>query len=102
MLAAQDDLSSAAACARSSPRSTSTQRRIGHKWTATKTLSEIIGVEPSRPPPDAPVGIEPAPMEIILAWSLSCARYHGAVQRLYADPFFQKPEHQAAARHSEL
>ena len=37
-------------------------------------------------------------MEIILAWSLSCAQYHGAVQRLYADPFFQKPEHQEQRR----
>ena len=37
-------------------------------------------------------------MEIILAWSLSCAQYHGAVQRLYAEPFFQQPEHQEQRR----
>ena len=31
-------------------------------------------------------------MEFILAWTLSCSQYHGAVDRLYADPFFAKPE----------
>ena len=29
---------------------------------------------------------------VLLAWSLSCPQYHGAIDRLYADPFFQKPE----------
>ena len=29
---------------------------------------------------------------VLLAWSLSCSQYHGAIDRLYADPFFQKPE----------
>ena len=37
-------------------------------------------------------GIEPTPMEILLAWTLSCSQYHGAVNRLYADPFFEKRE----------
>lgn len=31
-------------------------------------------------------------IEVLLAWSLSCSQYHGAIERLYADPFFQKPE----------
>ena len=33
-------------------------------------------------------------IEILLAWSLSCSQYHGAIERLYADPFFQQPEQQ--------
>jgi hypothetical protein len=32
-------------------------------------------------------------MEILLAWMMSCPQYHGAIQRLYADPYFQKPAH---------
>ena len=31
---------------------------------------------------------------VLLAWSLSCSQYHGAIKRLYADPFFAKPENQ--------
>lgn len=33
-------------------------------------------------------------MELLLAWSLSCSQYHGAIERLYADSFFQQPEQQ--------
>ena len=32
-------------------------------------------------------------MELLLAWSLSCSQYHGAIERLYADSFFQQPQH---------
>ena len=32
-------------------------------------------------------------MELLLAWTLSCGQYQGAIERLYADPFFQQPEH---------
>lgn len=32
-------------------------------------------------------------MEFFLAWSLSCAQYYGAVERLYADPYFQQPRY---------
>ena len=32
-------------------------------------------------------------MEFLLAWTLNCSQYHGAIQRLYADPYFQKPAH---------
>ena len=32
-------------------------------------------------------------MEILLAWSLSCTQYYGAVERLYADPYFQQPQY---------
>ena len=31
-------------------------------------------------------------IEVLLAWSLSCSQYRGAIDRLYADPFFQKPK----------
>ena len=31
-------------------------------------------------------------MELLLAWMMSCSQYHGAIERLYADPFFQRPE----------
>ena len=31
-------------------------------------------------------------MEFLLTWTLSCSQYHGAIERLYADPFFQRPE----------
>lgn len=32
-------------------------------------------------------------MGILLAWTLTCSQYHGAIKRLYADPFFKEPEH---------
>ena len=32
-------------------------------------------------------------MEFLLAWTLTCTQYNDAVQRLYADPYFQQPEH---------
>jgi len=33
-------------------------------------------------------------MELLLAWMMNCSQYHGAIERLYADPFFQQPEQQ--------
>lgn len=48
VLAAQDDLRTAAALRPELAQVyVDTEARIGHKWTATKTLSEIIGLEPS-------------------------------------------------------
>lgn len=35
---------------------------------------------------------------VLLAWTLSCAQYQGAVQRLYADPFFNKPDNHQERR----
>jgi hypothetical protein len=35
---------------------------------------------------------------VILAWTLSCAEYHGAVERLYQDPYFQQPEYREERR----
>ena len=32
-------------------------------------------------------------ISFVLAWTLSCAQYHNAVQRLYADPFFKQPQY---------
>lgn len=32
-------------------------------------------------------------MEFLLAWSLTCVQYHDAVDRLYADPYFQQPQY---------
>ena len=37
-------------------------------------------------------------MSYLLAWTMSCAHYHGAVQRLYQNPFFAKPENQEARK----
>ena len=31
-------------------------------------------------------------MDLLLAWMMSCSQYHEAIDRLYANPFFQKPE----------
>ena len=33
-------------------------------------------------------------MSFILAWIMSCSQYHGAVERLYENPFFELPENQ--------
>ncbi|MFZ8903638.1 MAG: hypothetical protein ACO20I_06870 [bacterium] len=33
-------------------------------------------------------------MTIVLAWIMSCSQYHGAIERLYDDPFYKMPEHQ--------
>ena len=30
---------------------------------------------------------------IILAWMMSCSQYHAAINRLYSDPYFQKPQY---------
>ena len=31
-------------------------------------------------------------MMYLLAWMMSCSQYHGAIERLYDNPFFAKPE----------
>jgi len=31
-------------------------------------------------------------MSYLLAWMMSCSQYHGAIERLYENPFFAKPE----------
>jgi len=33
-------------------------------------------------------------MSLLLAWIMSCSQYHGAIERLYNDPYFQLPENQ--------
>ena len=30
---------------------------------------------------------------IVLAWMMSCSQYHAAINRLYSDPYFQKPQY---------
>ena len=37
-------------------------------------------------------------ISFVLAWTMNCAQYHGAVQRLYADPYFQQPQHHEARK----
>ena len=32
-------------------------------------------------------------MSILFAWMMSCSQYHGAIERLYADPYFQQPKY---------
>ena len=29
----------------------------------------------------------------LLAWIMSCSQYHNAIQRLYADSYFQQPQY---------
>ncbi len=37
-------------------------------------------------------------MALLIAWTLSCSQYRGAIQRLYADPYFQQPQYHQQRR----
>ena len=35
-------------------------------------------------------------IDAYLAWVMTCTQYYGAIERLYADPYFQLPENRQA------
>ena len=41
-------------------------------------------------------------ISFVLAWTMSCSQYHGAIQRLYDDPYFQDQHHEARKDIHEL